>query len=100
MIFHTVALYLLFIEHVDKLFKKVPQNEVQTNYLFDVFRGLGPKVPQGGPKDLPRALKVSPKVPKGAPGWFQGPPQGAKSEPKGPQRCPRVVPRIPPGREK
>ncbi len=34
---------------------------------------------------------------KGAPGWSQGPPQGVKSESKGPQRCPRVVPRTPQG---
>ena len=30
--------------------------------FFDVCRGLGPRVPQGGPKDPPRTLKVSPKV--------------------------------------
>ena len=31
--------------------------------VFLVCRGLGPRVPQGGPKDPPRTLKVSPKVP-------------------------------------
>ena len=88
-----------------KMFTKGPQYEVQQSGFLYVLRGLGPKVPQGGPKDPPRALKVSPKVPKGAPGWSQGPPralkvrpkgvpgwsqgppQGAKSEPKA-QRCP------------
>ena len=87
------------------MFTKGPQHEVQKSDFLYVLRGLGPKVPQGGPKDPPRALKVSPKVPKGAPGWSQGPPralkvrpkgvpgwsqgppQGAKSEPKA-QRCP------------
>ena len=29
-----------------------------------LFKGLGPRVPQGGPKDPPRAPKVTPKVPK------------------------------------
>ena len=31
------------------------------------FLGLGPKAAQGGSKDLPRAFKVSPKVPKWSP---------------------------------
>ncbi len=52
---------------VQKNTKKVTQNEVPKSYSFDVFKGLGPRVPQGGPKDPPRALKVSPKVPKWSP---------------------------------
>ena len=40
------------------------QHEVPKSDFFEVFKGLGPRVPQGGPKDPPRALKVSPKVPK------------------------------------
>ena len=50
------------------MYQKVLQNEVLKSDLFDVFRGLGPKVPQDGPKDPPRALKVSPKVAKGVSG--------------------------------
>ena len=30
--------------------------------FFDIFKGLGPRVPHGGPKDLPRAQKVDPKL--------------------------------------
>ena len=47
--------------------KKVAQNEVTKSDFFYVFKGLGPRVPQGGPKDPPGALKVSPKVPKWSP---------------------------------
>ena len=31
-----------------------PKKEALKSYLFEVFRGLGPRVPQGGPKDPPR----------------------------------------------
>ena len=36
-----------------------PQYEVPKSDFFDVFRGLDSKVPQGGPRDAPRAVKVS-----------------------------------------
>ena len=54
-------------KNVQKNIKQVTQNEVPKSDFFDVFKGLGPRVPQGGPKDPPRALKVSPKVPKWSP---------------------------------
>jgi hypothetical protein len=33
--------------------KNMVQNEVQKSEFFVVFWGLGPKAPQGGPKDFP-----------------------------------------------
>ena len=36
-----------------------------------IFKGLGPRVPQGGPKDPPRAQKVTPKLSKVTPKAFK-----------------------------
>ena len=41
-----------------------PKKGAKKMVFFAVFRGLGPRVPQGGPKNPPRTPKVSPKVPK------------------------------------
>ena len=37
--------------------KKMVQNEVPKSVFFMIFWGLGPEVPQGGPKDPPGALQ-------------------------------------------
>ena len=36
----------------------------QKHVFLILFKGLGPRVPQGGPKDPPRAQKVIPKLQK------------------------------------
>ena len=60
--------YLKIIrKNMQKHTKKGSQNEVPKSDFFDVFKGLGPRVFQGGPRDTPRTPKVSPKVPKWSP---------------------------------
>ena len=66
-------------QQMQKVFKKVIQNEVPKSDLFDLFKGLASRVPQGGPRDPPRTPKVSPKVPKWSP--------KCKTESKGPPKC-------------
>ena len=55
------------IQKMQKIFKKVIQNEVPKSDLFDLFKGLASRVRQGGPRDPPRTPKVSPKVSKWSP---------------------------------
>ena len=43
------------------------QNEVLRGVFFDDFRGLDAKVPQRGPREAPRVVKVSLQGPK----WSQ-----------------------------
>ena len=37
---------------------------IPKKYFFDVFRSLGPRVPQGDPRDPPKVPKASPKASK------------------------------------
>ena len=47
--------------------KTDPKMRSQKVICLILFKGLGPRVPQGGPKDPPRAPKVTPKTPKVTP---------------------------------
>ena len=49
------------------MFKKVPKTKSRKVIFLMLFKGLGPRVPQGGPKDPPRAPKVIPRLPKVTP---------------------------------
>ena len=48
----------------ENMTQKVLQNEVPKTEFFVFFRGLGPGVPHGGPKEPPRVPIVSLKIPK------------------------------------
>ena len=41
---------------------KKAQNELPKSDLFYVFKGMGPRVPHGGPRDPPKVLKVIKKT--------------------------------------
>ena len=94
-------------KHVLKKCRNLPENDPEMRsqkvIVLLFFKGLGPRVPQGGPKDLPRAPKVTPKLPKVTPKlpkWCPDRLQGAKSDPKAfksdpkaPQMAARQTPR-------
>ena len=46
----------------ENMTQKVLQNEVPKTEFFVFFKGLGPRVPHGGPKDPPRVPIVSLKI--------------------------------------
>ena len=46
-----------YTKNIKKHTQKVLQNEVMKSGFFNVFKGLGPREPQGGPEDPPRCPK-------------------------------------------
>ena len=54
-------------EELQKCSKRDPKMRSQKVIFLMLFKGLGPRVPQGAPRDPLRTPKVSPKVPKWSP---------------------------------